>query len=183
MNDKDVFPARLKELRLSAKLSQKEFADSIGLSPMSISSYETGNKTPSIDTAIRIAEQYNCSIDWLCGLRDEKDSKYTLETYSDLIKFIVELSQSPRISTDFSLLPEGDGPFGGSEGSMYTVAQIKIDDSVLVSFFDEWIDIQRACSKATNGKKLLKIWLNDVLKQYNRPIEDNKHEPDVLPFS
>lgn len=180
MNDKDIFPARLKELRLNANLSQKEFADSIGLSPMSISSYETGNKTPSIDTAIRIAEKYNCSIDWLCGLRDEKDSKYTLETYSDLIKFLVELSQSPKISTNFSLSVEGANPY---DDSPYTVAQITIDNITLVSFFDEWIDIQRACSKATNGKKLLKIWLDDVLKQYDRPIRNDTAESEPLPFA
>ena len=60
------FGERLKELRLKNNLNQTEFGKKVELSPQQISEYENGKKAPLIDTVMRIAEVYDCSIDWLC---------------------------------------------------------------------------------------------------------------------
>ena len=50
--------SRLKELRSSLNLTQKEFAKKIGASSVSVSSYETGVKTPSLDMLLTIAKTF-----------------------------------------------------------------------------------------------------------------------------
>ena len=50
-----VISARLKELRTDLSLTQKEFAQKINASTVSISSYEIGAKTPSLDMLIKIS--------------------------------------------------------------------------------------------------------------------------------
>ena len=85
---KNNFATNLKELRQEHSLSQKDFGASIGISAMAISSYESGTKSPSIDTVCRIAETYHVSIDWLCGTGDIKNHSLEIKTYTDLMQYI-----------------------------------------------------------------------------------------------
>jgi len=58
------FSKRLTQLR-GAK-SRRDFANEIGVSEGSIRMYENGS-WPSLEVALRIAQNYNVSIDWLAG--------------------------------------------------------------------------------------------------------------------
>ena len=48
--------------RLRGSRSQKEVADALGVTAMAISLYETGQRIPSDDMKIKIAEYYNRSV-------------------------------------------------------------------------------------------------------------------------
>ena len=63
--DSNIISIRIKELRTSLKLTQKDFAASLNISIVSVSSYETSAKKPSLDILISIAKNYNVSLDWL----------------------------------------------------------------------------------------------------------------------
>ena len=52
-------------IRKSKGISQKEFAKTINVSIPTVSRYENGTRTPSIQTAKRIAEALRCTIDEL----------------------------------------------------------------------------------------------------------------------
>lgn len=58
----------LREFRLSTGLNQKQFAESIGLSTSTYNNYETGAREPKSDVLMRIAQNYNTTIDYLLGL-------------------------------------------------------------------------------------------------------------------
>lgn len=57
----------LKALRESTGISQKQLAETIGVSQQSINKYENHNIEPDIDTLIRIADYFNTSVDYLIG--------------------------------------------------------------------------------------------------------------------
>lgn len=59
---------KLRELRLKAKLSQKEVAKRINVSPSIASAYETEERTPSVEVLLALASLYKCSSDYLLGL-------------------------------------------------------------------------------------------------------------------
>ena len=71
MPDTTVFGERLKQLRTKLKLSQRDFADKVGVTASALSSYEKGQKNPSVNVAINIATQFNVSLDWLCGIKNQ----------------------------------------------------------------------------------------------------------------
>ena len=50
------FPAKLKELRTAAGLTQKSLAESAGVTQGLISSYEAGTFTPAWDTVLALAD-------------------------------------------------------------------------------------------------------------------------------
>lgn len=60
----------LKTLRDEAGISQKQLAETIGVSQQSINKYENHNIEPDIDTLIRMADYFNTSVDYLIGHTD-----------------------------------------------------------------------------------------------------------------
>ena len=57
--------SRLKKLRKSLKLTQKEFAEMLDLFRTTISSYESGSKIPSDKTLRLIIKTFNVNENWL----------------------------------------------------------------------------------------------------------------------
>lgn len=69
---------RLQKQRQKLKLSQKEVATVIGISPSIMSNYENGERTPSIENLMALANLYHCSTDYLLGL--DKDTSTDIDT-------------------------------------------------------------------------------------------------------
>ena len=67
-----IFAERLRELRRSRSLTQKELGIKIGLSKAVVSKYETGMGYPSFDILIRIAQFFGVSTDYLLGASGSK---------------------------------------------------------------------------------------------------------------
>lgn len=66
-----MFHVRLKELRESRHLTQKDLAQKINLTQSTIAYYENGKKLPTTDNLLSIAKFFNVSADFLLG-----NSKY-----------------------------------------------------------------------------------------------------------
>lgn len=91
--EENQFSVNLKKIRKSNKLSQKELAEKVNVAAVTISAYEKGNKTPSLDVALRIANYFHVSLDSLCGVEVGK-----IETIDDFLPRFVELVKTPAIT-------------------------------------------------------------------------------------
>lgn len=69
----NVFPERLKELRLNNNLSQTTLAKALNVSQAAIARWEAGLQTPNIEFAVAIAKYFNVSTDYLLGLKNNND--------------------------------------------------------------------------------------------------------------
>ena len=58
---------KLKELRIKMGLSQRVVAERLNVSPSIISSYETGERTPSTENLLLLSYLFHCSTDYLLG--------------------------------------------------------------------------------------------------------------------
>lgn len=67
----------LKEIRLAKGLTQKAVADYIGVSSVVYSRYETGDREPSIDMLIRIADFFEVALDDIVGRTKPDESTLT----------------------------------------------------------------------------------------------------------
>ena len=61
---------RLKELRVSCKISQVKLAMDLNLTQNSISRYENGEREADYETLVAIADYFNVSVDYLLGRTD-----------------------------------------------------------------------------------------------------------------
>lgn len=173
MNDEYSFSSRIKELRESLKLSQSEFAKSVGTTQTTLSSYENTNKTPSLDILKSIANTYNVSLDWLCGLSDKRDLSHIPKTYTDMINILISLKNSSEININFKTKNYDIKTLGLSQ---YKSIIIEINDKHLVDFYEEWNDILSVCKKSPSGEKLYQIWLKDIFERYDFPLEDTSQK-------
>ena len=62
----------LRELRESRRFSQKTLAARLGCSPSLVSSYETGERQPSLAMLVALADIYRVPTDYLLGLTRER---------------------------------------------------------------------------------------------------------------
>lgn len=68
----EVFRIRLQHLLTKNNMSQSVLAQAIGVTVGAISNYNTGVRTPSIDTLIKMSEVFGCGIDFLVGIKKQK---------------------------------------------------------------------------------------------------------------
>lgn len=65
------FSLRLKELRKVNNLTLEQLGKNIGSTKATMSNFETGQKKPSLDMVIKIADYFQVSIDYLVGRTDD----------------------------------------------------------------------------------------------------------------
>lgn len=65
--EETFIPARLRELREKADVSQEIAAESCGISRVSLARYETGARVPELKIAARLAKYYGVPTDYLLG--------------------------------------------------------------------------------------------------------------------
>ena len=68
-------PERLKSLRTANGYTQKQIADYLGIQSVSVQRFEYGDRRPSLDILIKLAEFFNVSIDYLVGLSDNPERR------------------------------------------------------------------------------------------------------------
>ena len=70
MEQKGLFPQRLQALRERRHLSRRTLAELCGLSKNMISLYERGEKAPSVDALVSLADFFEVSTDYLLGRKN-----------------------------------------------------------------------------------------------------------------
>lgn len=65
-----ILSSRLKELRLSKNLTQKQLAALIGGNERSIRFYESGERLPGIDVVVALCKVFDVTTDYLIGLKN-----------------------------------------------------------------------------------------------------------------
>ncbi|KAF1342940.1 helix-turn-helix transcriptional regulator [Bacillus subtilis] len=65
---------RIQNAREARGLKPSQVADKVKVTRSTYSLYESENRTPSLETFIRIAETLNVSADYLLGLKEEMTS-------------------------------------------------------------------------------------------------------------
>ena len=113
MYDKNTLSKRIKKLRLERMAN---------IAPSSVSGYEKGQKTPSIEVLCNIANALETSVDWLCGNLESKGNYTPL----DAIRILAQL----------------DGHFGdilNFAPQYLQMSQLLSDDRITQGIFDSWL--------------------------------------------
>ena len=81
-----TFGERIRQLRDSRHISQKNMGDTLGLNRGTLSKYELGEREPNMETIIRIAYYFGVTLDWLFGREtgNVSDLGRTIKTFESL---------------------------------------------------------------------------------------------------
>ena len=94
------FGDRVRELRASLHLSQKEFSEKVGITASALSSYENNIKNPSLLVAYKIAVTFNVSIDWLCGLSETEALNGKMTKVSDVLRSLIDIGDNTTLKIE-----------------------------------------------------------------------------------
>ncbi|MCW3490226.1 helix-turn-helix domain-containing protein [Dethiobacter alkaliphilus] len=78
-----MFGKRLRKVREEKGYTQSQLAGLINLSQQTIGHYELGRAKPDLETLQRIADIFNCSVDYLLGRTDIKNNHPTETKYQE----------------------------------------------------------------------------------------------------
>lgn len=122
MYDKNTLSKRIKELRQKKNLTQRQLAKMANTTPTSVSAYEKGQKTPSIEALCNIANVLETSVDWLCGNLESKGDYTPL----DAIRILARI----------------DGQFGDIITFMaqyHKMSELLSEEQITQGIFDSWL--------------------------------------------
>jgi len=102
----DLFIKRLQELLDDKDITQRELAQRIGVTEVTISRYLNGERKPRIEIISKIAEVLGVSIDYLLGYSDIRNPYGSIET----------IDQQSKYNDDDELMSEED---------LYVIEQFK----------------------------------------------------------
>lgn len=110
-NYNNPFPTRLRDLLdgknspLNYRVTQKELAESIGVSRQVVSLYCNGNTSPNVDAITKIAQFFNVSSDYLLGLSDLPSTSEDYKTVNNItglndvsIRFLAQVKDKNHIN-------------------------------------------------------------------------------------
>ncbi len=78
---------KIKELREKWGLSQKDFASLLGISTMTLSRYEKGEREPTAELLKKLAQKFSVDLNWLLGIKSIKkteENEYVSVILSDV---------------------------------------------------------------------------------------------------
>ena len=160
-----VFAERLRSLRAEQDITQKELADKIGITAASLSSYETGMKTPSMSVVRNIAAVCGVSTDWLCGLSNRKTTGSADITYADIINMLLRIESS---GVSMTLKSERIRNVIGDTTEVYGALFFR--DINLARFISEWGNLKVLHDNNTIDDNLYALWTGQQIEKLNFPI-------------
>ena len=84
---------KLKEIRKSKKISQKEFAEHMNVAQNTVSRWETGERLMDSDTLIKAADFFNVSVDYLLGRAKRSQTITAVQKNAESMKIIDEYTK------------------------------------------------------------------------------------------
>ena len=167
---------RIKELRKAQGMTQKEFAAEIGIKPVTLASYEQRKVSPSVDVALRIANRFNVSLDWLLKL-DVKNSD-NITTLSDLFKIFINLEKSVRWLSPCDNFQDGWYEVGMT-GQFSNYMGLTDEDGNIINFFNDWGKMSILYKTGAIDDEVYSLWIEKTLNKY-RDYDLNGKE--IIPF-
>ena len=86
------FIETLKDLMIEKDLSQVALAKKLDVKPPTITRYIKGKQLPNVEMAVKIANLFNCTLDYLFGIKDNNDKKefHTYPSFNVRFAFLLD---------------------------------------------------------------------------------------------
>lgn len=191
----------IKALRTEAGLSQRDLAGMIGVTAASLSAYERGTQTPSIEVVASIAETLGVRIDWLCSRRyslcfyrdDQKINQKNMEealnglmmiaTHPDLMK--IQINKDQRHVVDIS--------FENRQLEIFLCEAYQFEElkqtRAFTHFLSDLVNKHSFELESELNSTIISSYASLILRELNERNgisssngRDSKHESDDLPF-
>lgn len=134
-----MFSHKLKQLRLSKDLSQRELGQKIGVSNATLSLYENNDRKPDFDTIKKLADYFGVTADYLLGRTDNPNGTVT-ESYTPETDIIVLLEDFQQRLSNNELTYNGEKISKRSAKLLSTILSTAKESFVILHTADKNIE-------------------------------------------
>ena len=162
---------RIKLLRSQLKLNQTTFAESIGITQSTLSSYENGNAVPSTDVLLTIATKYCISLDWLFGLSAEKNN---ISTMGDIARILFQLDEIKELRFELEINDHLPNDIEDNENHWYTAIKFYGNDKEhtenadMCEFLSSFEENRNGFESYFTSKEMYDIWKREKADAYSQ---------------
>lgn len=160
-----IFGKRLRQLRENKKMNQKEFAKVLGITAATLSTYEKAGKYPAVPKLIDIAQKANTSIDWLLGLTNDATIQDGIKTYSDIIKWLVDLSKVENLTIDIRQSIYTDTAYGERRLEGCGVL-FRSNCKEFEEFFNDWSKMNKLYKNNSIDEDVYNLWIEKTINKF-----------------
>ncbi len=89
---KNIFCEKLRQIRKGLRMSQQEFADSLGIKRPTMGNYETGVSEPTLSFFRSMREKYHIDLNWLIMDEDSMEMTAGQEAAEPMPEYAVKLN-------------------------------------------------------------------------------------------
>jgi transcriptional regulator with XRE-family HTH domain len=171
---------RLKELRNDLKMNQSTFAETIGITQSTLSSYENGNASPSNDVLLTIAKKFNISLDWLFGISQKK---INISSLGDVVDFLFSLDELNELRFEFDINDHLPNDLESDTNKWYASLTFYGNDKEhnantdLCQFLRSFYDNRENVEHYFTDRELYEIWQGKTIESYSDlPLTKKVHE-------
>lgn len=186
MGDFHILSIRIKQLRKEMNLTQLKFSKIVGCTAATLSAYENGSKSPSLEIIKNIAENCNVSIDWLIGLSDKKESEPEIETYSDIFKLLFDIDEALKKRNLKLRISTEDTGYGG-EISYLSFSESKYEtvdsENNFNIFLSDWNKMKTMYDEEIIDKEVYELWKEKTLNKYLVLLADLSGKDKVIDYA
>ena len=104
-----MFNKNLKRIRLESNLTQKDVADYLHISPQSVSKWENGEATPSIEYLPMLAQLFKCTIDELFKENHSLSKIVDVEKFLSFLKYFKKEKITEKDETPAQFMSKNHG--------------------------------------------------------------------------
>ena len=134
---------------------------------LTLSAYENGSKSPSLEIINGIAEKCNVSIDWLCGLSDRKTSSNIPQTLADIFEMLFLIQENSEIqiyaNEDDVFIRNTDNEVCCIERSI--IHEIGFQPYTIDSFMEDWQKMHDMYLSDKIDEEVCALWKEKTLKK------------------
>lgn len=145
-----TFSQRLREARERQGLTAAELSRQSDVAVQSLSCYEStspkNHKQPKIESAVKLAKALGVSVDWLCGVDEELNSKQ-FTSYKDIVKCLLTLGECFYRARIYAPKDKAH-------------VEIAFFDGTLARFFQEYNKMVSLLNDETITDEIFETWLN-----------------------
>lgn len=177
---------RLSALRKEKKLTLRELSEKVGITAAALSSYEKGQKEPSLSFAIKLADFYGVSLDDLCDREPVTNERYSfLYSVTCFIlmvfnTFLTPIREQNEVIT-FSKFDDSSAHIWGTLEVRHNVTlfTLGIGRKEISEFFETYAKLASLCDSELIPASVVDDWLTksfERLKNTELHIESSGEE-------
>lgn len=137
----------------------------------------------TIQQLVAIASHFDVSLDYLLGLTESKKDEQlkTINSLSDLAALLFAINSQIPLSFETINIPCGEQDIidafalGDEVPESKEITAIYFDHGRIKDFLAEWREIQKTVKNTKCGKKILKLWENEKIKELHPFIKENNY--------